>query len=198
MIKTMYRSIFIVLILTISINLHAQEQQSILDAPENWQSELIPFPIGFAPSINLTGFEDLRFSPGWSDTTSNEFWTYMFVWYVEKDSALTENKLTEYFNNYYDGLMGVNEHNQRDSAKADQLDKTVCNFVKTDDGFTGQMKVYDRFFTKDYLTLNIKVNESFCEKTKKQIIYCEISPKDFKHSVWQIFNKVNMTVTCDK
>ena len=197
MTKRLYSTIVVILLFITSTEIQSQEQQSILNAPDNWQSELIPFPIGFAPSINLTGFEDLRFSPGWSDTSSSEFWTYMFVWYVEKDSALTEDKLTEYFNSYYDGLMGVDDHNQRDSTQANQLDKTICQFVKTDIGYSGEMRVYDRFFTKDYMTLNIKVTHSICQQTDKQIIYCEISPKDFNHSVWNIFKDVNLSLTCE-
>jgi len=51
----------------------------VLSAPENWKSELIPFPRSFAPSIDFIGFEDLRFSPGWSDSTSQEFWAYTFI-----------------------------------------------------------------------------------------------------------------------
>ena len=102
---------------------------------------------------------------------------------------MTESILTESFNAYYDGLMGV-DHN-------DQLDKTLCLFVKTDEGFTGKMRVYDRFFTKDYMTLNIEVRETFCPKTNKQIIFCDISPKAFGHEVWSMFDDVKLKVECD-
>ena len=169
----------------------------MLSAPDNWKSEIIPFPIGFAHSIDFKGFEDLRFSPGWSDSTSQEFWTYTFVWYIEKDSALTESKLTESFNSYYDGLMGIDLNNQADTTKSKQLVKTLCLFVKTNEGFTGKMRVFDAFFTRDYMVLNIKIKEYFCNKTNKQIVWCEISPKAFDHKVWQIFNDVKLKVKCD-
>jgi hypothetical protein len=169
---------------------------TVLEAPENWQSEIIPFPLGFAPDIDFVGFEDLRFSPGWSDSTSQNFWTYMFVWYIEKNSSLTESKLTELFNSYYDGLMGV-DINNADSTNSNKLDKTFCLFIKTNEGFKGKMRVYDRFFTKDYLSLNIKIKESSCPKTNKQIIQCEISPKAFDDSSWEIFDNVKLKVKCD-
>ena len=195
----MHKKSFIIIILfTIgSIFTYGQEKETVLSAPDTWQSEILTFPLGFAPSIDFVGFEDLRFSPGWNDPGSQEFWAYTFVWYIEKDSAMTESKLTEYFNSYYDGLMGVDANNQADTANSNQLDKTICLFVKTDEGFSGKMRVYDRFFTKDYMTLNIKVKESFCPKTNKQIILCDISPKAFDHEVWGIFDDVKLKIKCD-
>lgn len=176
---------------------YGQEYGSILSAPDNWQSEIIPFPLSFAPEIDFVGYEDLRFSPGWSDSTSQEFWSYTFVWFIEMYSAMTESKLAESFNIYYDGLMGVDLNNQADTTHSNQLDKTLCLFVKTNVGFSGKMRVYDAFFTKDYMTLNIKVKESFCPETNKQIILCHISPKVFDDKVWQIFNDVSLNVKCD-
>ena len=57
--------------------------------------------------------------------------------------------------------------------------------------------MYDKFFSKDYITLNIKVKESFCPKTNKQIIFCDISPKELDHEVWGIFDDVELKVKCD-
>lgn len=189
--------LFIILFLLCNAISFGQEEETVLSAPDNWQSEIIPFPLGFAQGIDLVGFEDLRFAPGWNDPDSEEFWAYTFVWYVEKGPAMTESKLTEYFNMYYDGLMGVDDNNQRDTTNSNQLDKTLCLFVKTAEGFSGKMRVYDRFFTKDYITLNIKVKESFCPETNKQIILCDISPKDFDQEVWGIFDDVNLNVKCE-
>jgi hypothetical protein len=192
------KSVFVLILFTISsLLIYGQEEESILSAPENWQSEIIHFPLGFAPAIDFVGFEDLKFAPQWSDSTSQNFWSYTFAWYIEKYSAMTESKLTESFNFYYDGLMGIDDKNQRDTTNSNQLDKTLCLFVKTSEGFTGKMRVYDAFFTKDYMTLNIKIRESFCSKTNKQIILCDISPKAFDHDVWGLFDDVTLKVKCD-
>lgn len=191
--KTM---LFLMLFLASILPVFGQEKETVLTSPDTWQSEIIPFPISFAPEIDLKGFEDLRFAPGWADSTSQEFWTYTFVWYVEEKSAMTEAILTEYFNYYYDGLMGVNRINKADTANLVKLDKTLCLFIKTDEGFSGKMRVFDNFFTKDYLILNIKVKESFCPEMKKHIISCDISPKSFDHLVWEIFEEVKIKVDC--
>lgn len=195
MFKSTILAIFLMLIICTSSL--GQERETVLSAPVNWQSEIIPFPLGFAQEIDLVGFEDLRFAPKWSDSTNQNFWTYMFVWYVEIGSPMTETKLTDYFNLYYDGLMGIDHHNQMDTTKTNQLEKTLCLFIKTNEGFVGKMRTYDRFFTKDYITLNIKVTESFCLETNKQIIRCDISPKPFGHEVWGIFDEVKQTLECE-
>ena len=192
------KSVLVLILCTLSTVLSfSQHEEEVFRTPDNWQAEIIPFPLSFAPSIDFVGIEDLRFAPGWSDSTSQEFWTYTFAWYIDKQSAMTEEKLTESFNLYYDGLMGIDKQNQADSLKLNQLDKTFCLFVKTDEGFTGEMKVYDAFYTKDYMTLNIKVRESFCSLTNKQIVLCDISPKSFDHVVWSIFSDVKLEVKCD-
>lgn len=192
------KTVLILFIFTISCyTTFGQENEAILSAPDNWKSEIIPFPIGFAPSIDFVGFEDLRFSPGWNDSSSKEFWTYSFVWYIETYGAMTESKLTESFKSYYDGLMGVDMQNQADTTNSNKLDKTLCLFIKTNEGFSGKIRVYDAFFTKNYMTLNIKVKETFCPKTNKQTILCDISPKAFDHVVWTIFNDVKLDVKCD-
>lgn len=195
----MIKKIVLVIILFVINNLisFGQEKESVLNTPDNWKKEIIPFPIGFAPAIDFVGIEDLRFSPGWSDVTSQEFWTYTFVWYIDRHSAMTESKLTEYFSSYYDGLMGVDVKSQEGTSKLDKLDKTLCLFVKTDEGFSGKVRVYDRFFTKDYMILNIKIKESFCPETNKQIILCDISPMGFTHEVWNIFDEVQLKIKCN-
>lgn len=176
---------------------HAQEQESVLNSPDTWQNEIIPFPLGFAQEIDFVGFEDLRFAPGWKDDTSQEFWTYTFVWYIEKTDAMTEEILTENFNLYYDGLMGVNASHEGKDSTVTKLDRTICLFVRSETGFSGKMRVYDRFFTKDYMILNIKVTEHFCSKINKQVISCDISPQPFDHEVWGIFKQVSFVGACD-
>lgn len=189
--------LLLILFAIINTLANGQEHESVLSAPDKWKSEIIPFPLGFAQDIDFVGFEDLRFAPQWSDSTDQNFWTYSFVWYIEKYSAMTESKLTESFNSYYDGLMGLEIIDPADSTKTIQLNKTICLFIKTDDGFTGKMRVYDRFFTKDYMTLNIKVKETFCPKMNKQIIRCDISPQPLDHAVWEIFDDVKVTAECE-
>lgn len=172
-----------------------QKHKSVLKAPKTWLTEIIPFPLSFAPSIPYKGYEDLRFAPNWSDSTHANFWTYMFVWYIEKDVPVTTENLTKYFNAYYNGLMRIDSRNETQFKDA-PLNHTISKFEKTTTGFNGTMEVYDGFFTKQYMTLNIKVEETFCPKKNKQIIRCDVSRQNFDHPVWQLFTQVKLKVKC--
>jgi hypothetical protein len=193
----MYKKTVLLIWLLINGLAFGQSVETVLEAPETWVTEIIPFPIDFAPGIQFTGFEDLRFSPGWSKSESDQFWTYMFVWYVDYEKPLTEDQLTESFNFYYDGLTDIDIRNEMDTLKTNQLNKSICLFVKTAAGFSGKMQIFDSFFTQDYITLNILVTESICTKTDKHIIQCNVSLKPFEHEVWGIFDEVKVSVPCE-
>ena len=174
---------------------HAQ-QTSILSAPEGWVGEVIPFPLSFAESIPFTGFEELRFAPGWADAESPQFWTYAFVWYIDMEAPMTVDVLSSSFNAYYDGLMGTNGNPEDTTSSGEVLAQTYTVFVPTEEGFSGKMRVYDAFHTLDYLTLNIVVQEMMCHDDNKQLIFCTISPKAFNDPVWTDFEQVEWTVEC--
>ncbi|MEO0472260.1 MAG: hypothetical protein AAF206_21730 [Bacteroidota bacterium] len=181
------RSIFLFLICFLAISfVSAQEKNeslSILKSPENWRSELIPFPLSFAPEIDFTGVEDIRFAKGWNDQESPEFWAYAFVWYLENDPQLSDSRLQELMKLYYYGIMGV--------------DNTVALFLPSGDGhFIGRVQTHDRFFTKQPLLLNIRVETSYCTKQKRHLVLFQLSPQAFDHAVWESFQEVEIAVDC--
>ncbi|NOQ73964.1 MAG: hypothetical protein GQ574_18305 [Crocinitomix sp.] len=184
--------LFIFCLATLSF---AQKQKTVLKAPKAWITEIIPFPLDFAPSIPYMGIEDLRFAPNWSDSTNDNFWTYMFVWYVLKDKPVSTDILTKYFNAYYNGLMRIESRNKSE-YKDKPLKKVNSSFTKTASGFNGTMEVFDGFFTKKYMTLNIKITETFCEEMNRQIIRCDVSRQAFDHAVWENFKEVKVKVKC--
>jgi len=170
-----------------------QEEQNLLSAPDDWKSERLDFPLSFAPSIDLVGFEDLRFAPDWSDSTGQNFWTYKFVWFTEKEFQLTESSLSASLESYFNGLMGVNTKGEK---SANGPNKTLCIFIKTDEGFRGRVRVHDAFFTKKEMTLHVKVKDLVCPKSKKQYVLFELSTKDFDHVTWKIFEDVKLVTEC--
>lgn len=188
------KSVFLFLLLIIyNLPVAAQEKQGVLIAPDNWQSELIPFPISFAPTIDYAGYEDLRFTPGWAKKDNEQFWTYTFAWHVDKHISLTAKSLTTILHTYFDGLMGITAKDAPDSIK--QL-KTIATVNKSKDGFAGNIKVYDAFFAKQVMTLYVTVKESYCPKSRKQLILFRFSPKGFNHAVWMVFDEVTV-VGCE-
>lgn len=171
------------------------QTQTILEAPDTWRSELINFPLSFAPEIDLQGFEDIRFSPGWSDSTSSQFWTYTFVWNIEMSKPFNQDQLTSIFNQYFDGLSQVVDPVDPNQPNPNRK-KTESTFTKTDDGFTGKITMYDAFFSKKPITLHLKVEELRCDTLEKSVIRFDLSPKPFQHEVWDVFQEVKISMEC--
>jgi len=167
-----------------------EEPVSILDAPEGWGSEIIPFPIRFAPSIDLKGYEELRFTPAWRDSTSSDFWTMTFVWYVDRNREIGPGQLADYVEAYYDGLLGLRDANDQGAGRA-------CQFAETENGLQCSIRVFDSFVTKAEMTLHINVEQRHCPETGKHLVQFKISPKEFGDPVWDALDAVTVRVACE-
>jgi hypothetical protein len=167
-----------------------QEKQveKILEAPDNWGAEQILFPLSFAPSINFNGYEDIRFAPGWAKPDSPDFWTYKMVWQIAEDPQLTEARLAELIETYFDGLArAVAQGSERDP---DTLQKPVAVFLRDGDSFRGRIRLHDAFTTKDWICLNARVQK--LERGDKHLVAIEMSPKPFDHEVWTALKMVRI------
>ncbi len=165
-----------------------QEVEKILEAPDEWRAEQIPFPLSFAPSINFNGYEDIRFAPGWSQPDSPEFWTYKFVWQIDEDPQLSEERLADLLETYFDGLSRAVAPGS--GLDRDTLQKPVAVFIQDGDGFRGRLRIYDAFKTKDWICLNARVQRA--NRGDKYLIAVEISPKPFDHEVWTELEKIRV------
>lgn len=183
-----YPMLFLFALLGGGSQMHAQEE-STLEAPEAWSTERIPFPISFAREIPLVGVEDLKFAPGWSNAEADDYWTYVFVWYVDDVGKISQDSLTSWVNRYYDGLMGANADNP-------EKGRTVTKYVKTPEGFEGQLEVFDNFFSKEMMVLYSQMTEQKCLETGKTIMRFNMSTRPFDHAVWQLMEEVKVIVDC--
>lgn len=71
-----------------------------------WKGERIKLPPGFAPEMKLKGVEEIRFAPGMFKPESESFFSYIFVFAVPGDSALTKEVIQGELLTYYRGLAG--------------------------------------------------------------------------------------------
>ncbi len=192
--------VFFLAILLTTILVKAQSKETpipILNAPDDWRTEIIPFPLEFAPEINFVGTEDIRFSPGWAKTDSEAFWTYAFIWYLDEDPKLNAEKIAELLVVYFDGLMHNVALNGKD-PDAVNLQKTVALFIDKEEkgDFIGKISVYDAFFTKKTIVLNVKANHSFCEQTRKYSTIFHLSQQRYDHNIWNTLNTIQLKQLC--
>jgi len=178
-------------------HVNAQKIATGLKAPDNWRSEILPFPLEFAPEIALTGFEDVLFAPGWADKDSEAFWTYHFTWFIDLEEPMSVDFLEKNIKMYFDGLANAVLKGNTDNAEFKEPDPALCLFIKTAEGFQGKLRVFDPFFTKDAILLNVKVKEVICKKSNKQIVSFNISPKGIADPIWNLFDGITTLSGCN-
>jgi len=74
-----------------------------LDAPDGWTRERIELPPGFAPDMDVAGYEEIRFAPGMFQADSDSFFSYVIVFVLAGDPPDRE-RLQQALLTYYRGL----------------------------------------------------------------------------------------------
>ncbi|KGL62588.1 hypothetical protein [Polaribacter sp. Hel1_85] len=170
----------------ISVLGQEKEDLSILKNTKNWKKEIIKFPIDWAPNLKLKGFEELLFSPKWSDKKSDQFWSLVISWSIEAKENLSKKQLEYNLKSYFDGLMKPNHW-------AKDFPDPEVSFIKNyDHTFNGKMTFFDGFYSGKIITVNIQVEQTFCENNNKTIIIFRLSPKEKRHKIWKTLNELEL------
>lgn len=165
-------------------------QDHVLPSPKDWPTETINFPIEFAPHIPFIGTEELRFTPGWGDTQSDQLWSYCFLWWVRADSKLDAASLKKYLEEYYGGL--VSRNIDRRHIPADKIVPTVAHVVETKNSskpFTATVDMLD-YLSQKPVQLLITVEVTTCDANKRKGFFFSVSPQPYNHPIWKEFNSI--------
>jgi hypothetical protein len=201
----MHKPIFLLFIfLCLSTCCLAQKNEnkatlSFLEAPADWSKESFALPPSFAPGISFSGIEQVRFAPGWADSSSVQFWTYSFAWYIAGKQDLTEKRLKELMQSYFTGLS--QSVGQSKGMAAEKITNSTASFTLTKKGdgrqsFEGKIQFFDVFFTKKPIGLQVKVKETYCPQVDKHLIVFFLSPQRFDSQVWKVFDQVRSARDC--
>lgn len=178
---------------------HHWEAPYHLPIPQNWTVERFPIPIAFAPDIPYAGVEDIRFAPGWGNATSDEYWSYAFLWYLDGDVDLDSRNIESYLQSYYRGLIAVNGsnipgvelipvHTSFRKGKKEQGDLST---------YTGTITMLDYMSHSD-ITLNCKAHLKTCEGEDKTFVFFQLSPQPVSHDVWVSLDQLWLDFRCNK
>lgn len=185
----MSRIVFVVAtLLTVVTQAQDLKDLSIVAADSAWGKEIIKFPVAWAPKMTIEGFEELRFSPGWSKKEDDQFWTYVLSWNITSGSLLTTEEIEQNLEAYFDGLMKPNHW-------AQHFAEPVVHIVRASQsssviGYRGKMKYFDGFHTGKMITTNIMAEQVLCKETNRTLVIFRISPKNFEHPVWNDLHTV--------
>ena len=180
------------------IAINAQDESDhealfFLETDTTWRKEIFIFPLGFAKDIPYEGIEDARFPVGWEHIESPNFWSYAFAWNITGHKSLTREDLEVSLQLYFDGLMEVNSNTDKIAAPKN-TSVLLHKGVRFDDSntYTGKITTYDRFFTKETMTLHVLVEHYYCDEKNKSIILFRFSPKSFDDTVWSTLKSVKL------
>ena len=187
----MKNKLFIAFLFVFGFTTFSQDKavKTIFENPFHWQTEIIDFPIDWAPDLHFKGFEELLFAPNWSNPKHKEFWSLVIGYAVEAKNLVEISTIEKNFEAYFDGLMKPNHWSENFPKPVVKFEKTHPN---SNLSFKGNMQVFDGFHTGKVINLTIKGEQYFCHQLKKSIIKFYISPKDENHKIWETLNKINL------
>ncbi len=193
-----FKLLIILLFICVLSSGQTNQEVNLIHLDSNWGKEIIQIPFWFAPEINYEGYEDIRFAKGWENIESAGFWTLAFAWdmnlYSEPKTAFFEDNLKLYF----DGLMKVVNEDTSLTIPKTKVFLTQGESINKSSIFKGTIETYDAFTTKEIITLNLIIENYYCEKTNKYLPLFRISPKDFSHESWDMLEKAKLiTSLCE-
>jgi hypothetical protein len=171
-------------------------------APDNWPKELIVFPLDFAPSIPFHGFEDVRFAPGWGDSTSYQKWAYTIVWWLNDSVSFSEEQLKSHLEAYYTGLTKRRAMAEKQDTGAFRPAQGLVQKTTTLKGdletYYATLFIYDAQVTKKPGELYFKVHVKDCGDKTKTIVFIEIAENSYIAPIWLELDKLNEEFKCAK
>ena len=139
-----------------------KQQLAGWELPDKWRSEVIPFPLGFAPTLAHQGFEELRFPPGFFDPASGDYWSYAFVWRTDDAAALDAKALGDELTVYFRGLIDAVDDKKRVTAR-DKIVATAAAAKETGK-YALTAHVFDAFKTAQPIDLTGWAERRACDK----------------------------------
>lgn len=181
-------------------DIHTWTPPYTLITPQGWTTERFPIPIVFAPQIPYKGVEDLRFMPGWSKQTKEDYWSYAFLWWLEGNPTISTASLQENLTAYYSGLLTQNTDRNRPVVKkipTVAVIKKIKTTATEDPQYRGTITMTD-YMSQRPITLNCSIYVKQCKEQNRLGIFFELSPQPVNHSVWPKLHSVYRNFSCKK
>ena len=176
------------------------EAPYVLDTIKGWDVERFLIPISFAPSIPYKGIEDIRFTPGWAKKTTNEYWSYAFLWYLDGTVTLDARTIENNLKAYYTGLIKVNSDSSKIADKLFPVTSSIRSGTAEKEDlktFEGSVTMLD-YISKQPITLNVVIHIRTCAGKDKTFVFHEISPMPYSDDVWKRLHQLWVNFKCDK
>ena len=176
--------VIIFMSLAIHTEVQAQKLTYFRFVPEKWRSEVIQFPLDFAPSLEYQGELELLFSPGMFNSQSEEFLSYGFIWAIEGKVLPTPDQLAVDLQTYYYGLQSTVSENRLLAGTKSNIweDKGSVDSPLT---YKGVIEWTEPFVTEKAQTLYLSVTFYKSFERSQWLGFFRVSPQNREHDIWK-------------
>ncbi|MFH0864775.1 MAG: hypothetical protein V1904_01175 [Bacteroidota bacterium] len=175
-----------------------QKTPTILKGPADWGFERMDFPLGFAPGIKFTGFEEIRFAPGMFDTTSANYFTYAFVVAIEGQKNFLKADITAFLDEYFKGLCISIGQQKKITPDTSQVNADVTEIpgatASSPFSFTATIPYFDTFSNGRKICLYLELGYTIKTEANKTYLTVLISASKDNKDVWNKLHEVKKEI----
>ena len=179
---------------------HLQKFEIAKPTPE-WAGERIKLPPSFAPKLGLKGIEEILFAPGWRKAEEKNFFTYVFLFALERKPELTGEVLRKELLAYYTGLSkNVMRNPKLDTSKFTvKLEPVKENGVTPKEAmnvksYRAEVVWLEPFTTKKMQTLHFELQTWQYKGSANQYLFVSASPQKPAAAIWKTMRGIRASV----
>jgi len=164
-----------------------------LATPYGWGVERSLIQAAFAPQVPFKGIEDTRYTPGWGNPNSEQYWSYGFLWYLDESPKISEEMIESNLSAYYAGLFNRNIDKQSITARKTLPVKTWVTEIVAENGdlqtYYGAIAMVD-YMAQKPISLNCLVHVKSSPEQNKTFLFFEVSPQPLNDKIWKSLDQL--------
>jgi membrane-associated protease RseP (regulator of RpoE activity) len=168
--------------------------------PGNWRLDpRFPFPLPWAPTITYKVFDDLAFAPGFDDVASPEYYSYLFVWWIEGGIPNSVHLNADMIA-YFQGLSKQRGERLGFRPDASKITASFHEGGQTTLGsqpasfWSGNVTVYDTH--GQVVALSSEISATACPNSGHSLLYFAMSKEPRPAALWNQLDAVKRTIQC--
>ena len=179
---------------------HLQKFEIKKPTPE-WAGERIKLPPSFAPKLGLKGIEEILFAPGMFKADEKNFFSYVFLFALERKPELTAEVLRKELLAYYIGLSkNVMRNPKLDTSKftvklqALKLQEASPKGALNAKFYRAEVYWIEPFATKKFQTLHFELQTWQYKGSPFNYLFVCASPQKRSAPIWKTMRGIRASV----
>ena len=179
---------------------HFQKFEIKKPTPE-WTGERIKLPPSFAPKLGLKGIEEILFAPGMFKADEKNFFSYVFLFALERKPELTAEVLRKELLAYYIGLSkNVMRNPKLDTSKftvklqALKLQEASPKGALNAKFYRAEVYWIEPFATKKFQTLHFELQTWQYKGSPFNYLFVCASPQKRSAPIWKTMRGIRASV----